>query len=191
MKTTTLSLLFILLTFGVWAQPNAGSDTTHTYCKNEYFNLFDGLAPSTDMNGTWYDPSFTAVTDADSVIGSIPGQYNYYYVVTETGFPNDTSVHVIVIENCTGWEPIGVEEVGQLEINVFPNPGSGWVKLKSEYPITRLSLYGVDGQLVENIPLELLGDTHYCIDLTNINEGMYFMVFTMNSKVIRKKIELK
>lgn len=190
MKRATLSLFFILSIFFGNAQSNAGSDTTHMYYVQDVFSLWDGLATSISSNGTWYGFfNSSPITNADSIQITYPGQYNFYYVVTAPGFPSDTSIHVILINQHPSWT--GVKEEEHKSINVYPNPSSGQVNVSSENLISKISLFSIDGKLVRNIPIEKLSANHYNIDIDDIESGMYVLLFTIEGTLVRKKIQVE
>ncbi len=92
---------------------------------------------------------------------------------------------VLGINNIT--YPIG------LEVNTYPNPTSGILNIAfslSENDEINLSLYNVNGQLVQFIDQgkKTTGSYSYQVDLTNQNNGVYFLTLKINEKKYSQKI---
>lgn len=69
------------------------------------------------------------------------------------------------------------------EISVFPNPTNSNLFLKSKEKINNLKLYNINGQLIKKYNQEINQ-----LNLDGLEKGIYFLNFTINKKVITKKI---
>ena len=108
----------------------------------------------------------------------------------------------ISFENKCGWgnnlyiddinigQVVGISEENFInEINLYPNPNDGNlyidIKLNIENELN-IDIYNVLGKKIDTF--SLTNNEHYIINLTNLNKGMYFIVFNIGNKVYAKKI---
>lgn len=69
------------------------------------------------------------------------------------------------------------------DISIFPNPTNSNLFLKSKEKISNLKLYNINGQLIKKYNQEINQ-----LNLDGLEKGIYFLNFTINKKVITKKI---
>lgn len=91
----------------------------------------------------------------------------------ETIMPSEETLHVIDVDYQNS------------DIKVFPNPTNGIVNITHHEAINQVSLFSINGQLVyrasdNSESLEL--------DLSNLNQGIYFISVNTNSSVYTKKV---
>lgn len=85
------------------------------------------------------------------------------------------------------WEqPLGVDEVGGLSIQLYPNPTSGRIYLMGIKEPTTFAVFSVEGRLLSNYKIE----NSSWIDL-NLSSGLYISKISSEGKSITKKIMVK
>lgn len=173
MKTFFTLILFLIFSGTLPAQcPTAGRDSSDTYCKNQVFDIAALRSNDADLGGVFIDPwGDTMTTTSISLI--FPGQYNYFYKVSDSICPTDSAKYVITIINC--W-PGGVSET-ILENNelIHPNPVNDQFLL-SETNYDQLEIYSIAGTCV----LKLLPSPNTLIDVSKLEGGNYILVLDKN-----------
>ena len=71
------------------------------------------------------------------------------------------------------------------DILIYPNPSSGILNLKSNTEIEQYSIFNISGQLLLRKFVNLKEIT---LELTNLENGTYFLNFTTNNSLVTKKI---
>ena len=85
------------------------------------------------------------------------------------------------------WEqPLGVDEVDELSIQLFPNPTNGRIYLKGIIEPTKVDVFSIEGRLLSNYNME---SSSY-IDL-NLSSGLYVLKIASEGKVMTKKLIVK
>ena len=70
------------------------------------------------------------------------------------------------------------------DIVLYPNPVEDILYFKSDFEITNIKIFTIDGKLIEsNVSLS---ENH--INVSNLKKGIYFVEFMQNEKLIRNKI---
>lgn len=82
---------------------------------------------------------------------------------------------------------VGFEEMNSSKINVYPNPAKDEICIenKSEINITGIIIIDLLGK--ENIRLPITNSNKQTIDISELNEGIYFVNFIDNNKQIASK----
>jgi len=84
---------------------------------------------------------------------------------------------------CSG---VGIDEQNKImRQNVYPNPTSDFVFLDNINDVKNITLINSQGQKLENIPLNYSNNT---IDLSKINNGVYFLNITSSERTVIQKI---
>ena len=71
------------------------------------------------------------------------------------------------------------------EILIYPNPSSGILNLKSITEIEQYSIFNISGKLLLR---KLVNLKEITLELTNLENGTYFLNFTTNNSLVTKKI---
>jgi hypothetical protein len=95
-----------------------------------------------------------------------------------------------------GWEAryytgsVGMEELNQSAINIYPNPANTVINIdlqqQSGKAITEI--YGIDGKLIKTVIINA-GKTS-AVDISFLEKGLYFITIRINGNCYRKKIEI-
>jgi hypothetical protein len=152
----------------------AGNNGTLEVCRNEEFNLLDGLSGTVDLGGTWYNPSNIAITGNLYTSSNIPGQYNFDYIANNGVCPNDTANVLVNVLNC---DANGIDENVLVDMTVYPNPTTGVLFINNEastemynYMVTDLN-----GRTVVRELNAVAGAKVTEVNLSNLNTGMYLV----------------
>lgn len=170
----TILLVILSLTFyelGFAQCPTAGLDSAVTYCKYEPFDVASLRSNDADFGGAFLDPAEdTMIVTIDTLI--FPGQYHYFYVVSDSVCLNDTAEYVITIINCWG----GISET-VLENNalIHPNPVNSYLIL-NEIHYDQLEIHEISGRSV----LKLTASSNTSIDVSQLEQGNYILVLEKN-----------
>lgn len=169
MKTFFTLILFLAFSGTLLAQcPTAGRDTIVSFCKNEPFDVADLRSGDADTNGVFIDPAGDTMTSTNISL-MFPGQYHYFYQVSDLGCTSDTAEYLINIFNC--W-PSGISET-ILENNelIQLNPVNDQLLL-SDPNYDQLEIYSTAGRCVLTHP----GSQNTLIDVSKLEGGNYILV---------------
>ncbi len=160
---------------------SAGQDGSATVCLNEPINLFDALNGVVNFGGIWYDPQDAALIGATPSASSIPGQFNYDYIVGNGVCPDDTSLVVITVDGTCDY--LGLDENKLEGITVFPNPTSDIVTIASENSeVLNVQITDIKGRVVYTSNEKLTFGTELAINVEAFEKGIY-MINLRNEKV--------
>lgn len=153
--------------------PTAGSDSSIVYCKNELFDLADLLSSDASPNGLFIDFYGDTMTSS-SLSLPFPGQFPFYYKVSDTGCPVDSAKFTIYIHNC--WN--GITEAGYENNNLmYPNPVTDKITLNVQQ-FDYFVIYSTAGYPVftRSNPVDPT------IDLSHLKQGAYVLVVEKNGE---------
>jgi hypothetical protein len=156
-----------------------------------YYKIFPG--------GSWILlPGATFVSNISSwtmETFSLPNVTSTYYLAFEaTGkFGYGIVLDDVIVEESS---TVGIaEENAETTSNIFPNPASGSFQFKSVIPnndiINEVEIYDLLGNLVNKIMPEKTGNNLYSIDISDIDAGMYYLTYMVNSKKYSEKLIIK
>jgi hypothetical protein len=166
---TVIFYLCVLLPVKSWAQcPEAGMDSSVTYCRHEVFDLSELLSPDASPGGVFLNPAGdTLSSPLDSL--TFPGIYTYSYIVSDTACENDTAAFYVTIENCpTG----GTNDLlNESHLLVYPNPAMDHLVL-SDTDASVLLIYDELGKCVyrQTAPLSSV------IFISDFDSGLYLLI---------------
>jgi len=182
------SALLVVTTVG---PSSAGIDTTLVDgCFHAPVNLFDGLTGNVDLGGTWYDATDNALA-GNSVPGgtySLPGAYNFSYIVSNGVCPADTAEITVVYQDCLGLDAF---EIGN--VDVYPNPTNGIFNIANNGNLSDFEIVITDmtGKTVYNNTSSLANGAVETIDLTSYEKGIYMVSLTSEGKTNQYKVVLQ
>jgi hypothetical protein len=89
-----------------------------------------------------------------------------------------------------------IEEFEGVDIQVFPNPTNGTLKLRCQTPVTRhvsrvtsIGLFSVDGRLVKLIELDQVsGIFEKEVDISDLPQGLYFIKMQVGKEMVVRKL---
>ena len=79
-----------------------------------------------------------------------------------------------------------VLEYSDNQLEIFPNPTSNYVQIKSNHIIDSYSLFSVDGRIVKSE--KVLNLNQITIDMTELNLGIYLLKMNTHGHIINNKI---
>ena len=161
---------------------NAGQDGNITVCLNEPTNLFSALSGSADLGGTWFDPQDAALPNATPSASSIPGQFNYDYIVGNGVCPDDTSLVVVTVDATCDY--IGLDENKLEGIVIYPNPAVDMITIASQNnEVLNVEITDMNGRVVYTTNEEVSFGTELIINVSSFEKGVY-MINLYNGSVI-------
>lgn len=181
----------VVVTVTTVGPSNAGEVTgTLDACFHTAVNLFDGLSGNVDLGGVWYNqldvelPNNTIASNTES----IPGAYNYSYIVSNGSCPADTAEITVVYQDCLGLDE---DQIGN--INVYPNPSNGVINIANNGNTSEFSvkIQDVRGKVVYTNTPNLATGSVESIDLTSNNKGIYFVTLTSEGSTNQYKVVLQ
>lgn len=170
----------VVTSIKVFPPSSAGVDGSLVVCRNQPFNLLQGLTGSVDLGGTWYNPNAAVVPGGNAVSDNFPGQYNYRYIVGNGVCPNDTSKVVVNVQNCNY---LGLDEQALESISLYPNPTDGQVYISSgSTQVFSYEVLDLNGRRVMTRDNAIGGTAVTEVDLGNMETGVYMIrVFNENA----------
>ena len=80
-------------------------------------------------------------------------------------------------------DPVGIQELDDVFVQVYPNPTTGKLKISCDKKIDQVSIFSLDGKLMQ----QMLYNIEDQIDLSNLNSGVYLanLEIAGNLKTIR------
>lgn len=168
MKTFFTLIFFLAFSGTLLAQcPTAGSDTAVTYCKYEPFDLADLRSNDADLGGVFIDPNGDTVT-VTSMSLAFPGQFHFFYKVSEAGCPRDSADYRVDIFNC-GTDGLS-ESMLENHALIRSNPVNDLLMLNDSH-FDQLEIYENSGRLVL-----LFSDEKNFIDVSQLESGNYILI---------------
>lgn len=160
-----------------------GNDTSICH----YHNL--EIIPSAEFAYyQWMDGSTESSITIDSTFGTIGSLVPVTLMVTDTnGCTGEATINV-TLEECAGIN----ETPAQNLIGLYPNPGKGQVNLDfspAEIEIERIDIYNSFGSLINK--LESPDSDISKIDLTEHENGIYFLTIYTNKGIAVKKLVME
>jgi hypothetical protein len=170
-----------IATVELFAESNAGIDSSVILCKGEPFDLFNSLGGDFQTGGVWYDPSNQQLQSSSIVTGNFPGQYNYDYIVANGVCPSDTSNALIIVNDCV-W--VGLEDLSSTGIKLYPNPTEGVLNVSIENPSSsyRIEITDINGRLIFSDGAKNAQNGLIAINVEKLVPGMYYLNLIDSSK---------
>ncbi|MDA7803907.1 T9SS type A sorting domain-containing protein [Crocinitomix sp.] len=144
------------------------------------------IISSIELGNQWY-------LDGDELIGETNDTVNYveigmngeYWVVYTDEF--GCSVESDRIENPIFITDVSInEERLSFEVKLYPNPTNGMVNLELNESIDRISVYAIDGQLIQSFENINSGLTIY--DFSELPSGTYLIQLINGDQTVMKKL---
>ena len=174
----------------IYSPSRAGDDGSITVCLNEPFNLLSGLNGNVDFGGNWLDPQNIILNGSIDTAGSIGGQFNYDYIVSNGVCPQDTANILVVVDPSCDYN-VGLMELGDM-FSVFPNPNNGVFEI-SALGITEkfdIKIYDLQGKIIQMEMQKISPSENYKVDIQDFMDGVYFVELSnSNNKVIVRLIK--
>jgi hypothetical protein len=172
----------------VFPPSQAGEDGAFTVCKNEPFNLLQGLGGIVDLGGTWYDPSNNPLAGNLDTAANIPGFFNYDYIVGNGVCPDDTSnVLVTVDASCDFTASIG-DVAGSFEM--YPNPTSDVLNIVNgmDFIIENIQVLDMQGKVVMSMSKGSFANNAIEVNMKQLETGVYMIRCNGSQKTITNRV---
>ncbi len=164
----------ILASVKIFPPSHAGTDGSLVVCRNEPFNLLEGLGGNVDLGGTWYNPTSAVVPAGNTIADNFPGQYNYKYIVGNGVCPNDTAKVIVSVGTCNY---LGLDEAAFEGFSLYPNPTDGYVYVTNggSSEVFNYEVLDLNGRKVMTKENAINGTTVTEIDLNAVETGIYMI----------------
>ena len=172
---------FVIASVKVFPPSSAGADGALSVCRNEPFNLLEGLSGNVDLNGTWYNSASAVVPNGNAIGNNVQGQYNFRYITGNNVCPNDTSIVVVSVQAC---DYLGLEEAAFEGFNLYPNPTDGIVYITNSgsSEVFNYEVLDLNGRRITDNNGMITGTGVTEINLGNVQTGIYMIhVFNANA----------
>ena len=151
------------------------------------FNVEEGeIDPEFYSTGTWYD-YFTGeslnVTDVNALISLAPGEYRLY-TDKDLGTPDFVGINENISEGLV------------IDINIYPNPATSEISLDmylKQQSDVQIDIYDLQGRMVKNIFSGQLsgGANNLNTRISDIKQGLYFIILKAEDQTITKKLMIR
>lgn len=164
-------------TISFYNYESAGIGGATSVCPDEPIPLFSVLTGYVSPGGTWYDFTGNALPNSLPKAQTIPGNYDYTYVVINTNCPDDSAVVIVsVIPDCGWWDPpVSTTKHELKNISVSPNPATNHIKIHNPSNVSALKveMIGLNGRIVleENKALDNAAEA--VLDINHLEKGIY------------------
>ncbi len=130
------------------------------------------------LNGGDFD-ILESTTETSYIIASPGDGLHSYYItaVYDDGESDPTNTLEILLT--------GSDELYSESINVFPNPASDILYLKSDESITSVKVFNYTGQVVMNKSID---NRSYKLDVSQLQDGIYFLIMEIGEKSVSRQI---
>jgi hypothetical protein len=106
--------------------------------------------------------------------------------ISENGYGNGT-----FIDNINVTSNVGIDEQGNVDFNLYPNPSTGLVNINITNELSdnaTITLTNQLGQSLKVISADLKSGNGFTIDLANFERGIYLITVNLDGKVSTKRI---
>jgi murein DD-endopeptidase MepM/ murein hydrolase activator NlpD len=144
------------------------------YDYREYYQIISSTAGDANINPDDKDILFNTQ--------SIPNGTYTLSVTAKDAAMNETIATMTIGINNTEVGILGQEE--DMQFSIFPNPSNGYVNIENAKDCT-FSLTDISGRKLKQFTSN---DNNYKLDISSLNNGIYFLVLDGNGKHLCKKI---
>ena len=172
----------------VFSPSQAGLDGTITVCKNEPFNLLQGLGGIVDLGGTWYDPTNTPLAGNLDTAANIPGFFNYDYIVGNGVCPDDTANVLVTVDGSCDF----TASIGDLSgsFDMYPNPTTDVLNIVNgmDFSIETIEVLDLQGKVVISMAKGGFENQAVEVHMKNLQTGVYMVRLVGLNKTITNRI---
>lgn len=172
----------------VFPPSQAGLDGAFTVCKNEPFNLLQGLGGIVDLGGTWYDPSNNPLAGNLDTAANIPGFFNYDYIVGNGVCPDDTSNVLVTVNGACDFTASIGDVAGSFEM--YPNPTTDVLNIVNgmDFIIENIQVIDMQGKVVMNLAKGSFANSAIEINMKQLETGVYMVRCNGSEKTITNRV---
>ena len=93
-------------------------------------------------NFRWLDCSNNSIINGENSKVFVASQVGDYAVIVSNGTCIDTS-------DCLSITTVGLNDLGHSEFQIYPNPTTNWVQIKTEFNVDKIEVYDMNGRLIK------------------------------------------
>lgn len=172
----------------VFPPSQAGLDGAFTVCKNEPFNLLQGLGGIVDLGGTWYDPSNTPLAGNLDTAANIPGFFNYDYIVGNGVCPDDTANVLVTVDGSCDF----TASIGDLTgtFDMYPNPTNDVLNIVNgmDFTIENIQVLDMQGKVVLSLSKGSFANNAIELSMKQLETGVYMIRCNGAQKTITNRV---
>jgi hypothetical protein len=172
---------------GVWAKPMTNFSTPDTLLGFGGIAHFKNLTQGNQTTYKWSFPGGSPATSTaktpPAITYAVGGWHNVTLIATNS-MGSDTLVKTHYIYS--GF--LGVNEMNQNAVSVFPNPVKDIMNIKAISNITEINLYNIAGQLVIS---QMINAKTAAINTSGLSTGVYTLKAILDNGTITKKVVIQ
>ncbi len=154
----------IVTTIDAWGSittPEAHYDNVIRLVTTSYSNLYMNLGAGWEFLGTDTVIYYSWIAKDIKI-----RVFSITYLVTSGGY----GIHYLVDHNF----PVGIQEKEELSFEMYPNPATDKVNIRSKKPMEAINLYSIDGRVLQSRELHQ-GVAESTLDLNQYPKGIYLV----------------
>jgi len=159
-----------------------------------------------NANGVW---TYDVLPAIDASPASTSGWHEYTYSLAPYQSMNFVQLQFEIVCKNTNSSIIGLDDVGIIAgttvgisdvdnfsySNIYPNPSSGNFTIKTNLSgnenIQEVEIYNILGALIKRATALKSGNNLYSVNVSDIDAGMYYITYMVNSKKYSEKLIIK
>jgi uncharacterized protein YdeI (BOF family) len=135
------------------------------------------VANNADSYNVYLNGEFVEnVTDTSYTFTDVAAGYTHIGVSAVYGDQESEQATV----DCT----TGIEDVNSIELSVYPNPATNWIMVNAS-ELSTVEIRNITGKLISTYQMTSLSER---IDVSELENGIYIISVTNNSKVTSKRL---
>jgi hypothetical protein len=83
---------------------------------------------------------------------------------------------------------VGINEINQNDITVYPNPGKDYIKVQANSDIKEVYIYNVTGQL---LLVQTVNAKKVTLNVSGLNTGIYSLKAILDNGTITRKVVIQ
>jgi hypothetical protein len=173
-----------IITFGTEILTNNNTSGYNTDILIAKYNAGGTLLWAKSVGGMYFEiPNGIHVDQGGNAI--ITGEYTSATVAFGETMITNSQVSVKEMFVAKLGNAVGVvENLAMTDVNLYPNPGKGWLNIKSDKPMTQIEIFNILG---EQIVVEAQQTNEALIDLSGYPKGIYTIRMQMEDQNIVSK----
>ena len=156
--------------------PTVTTGADETTCVNHEVLQLSG----TPVGGTFSGPGVTGSEFDPGSAGE--GTHTVTYTYQDGNGCENSDTQVFTVEGCAS---LNEEQAG---FNLYPNPAHTYFEVESTNAIDEVKVLSALGQVVNNLPIKMLGQNKIKVTTINLNRGTYFVQIKTANDVFTQKV---
>ena len=145
------------------------------------------IAITSSAEGTWTsnNPTIATIDNDGHITAKSPGQTEFIFTSNEGC--SSVSEDITVLSSSDPSCIVGIEELEDFDINVYPNPAHDLVFIESESAISSIMIFDMNYKKVKEANFSKgIYKTLFLVE--DLNQGFYHLAIRSSNKIVYKKI---